>query len=90
VIRDGEKGTVMSADLVVGDIVEVKYGERIPADLRIIQASSLKVDNSCLTGEAEPQSKTPQCTHEHPLETENMVFFSTSAVEGQLYYMKTI
>ncbi|VDN33030.1 unnamed protein product [Cylicostephanus goldi] len=40
------------------------------------------VDNSSLTGESEPQSRSPECTNENPLETRNIAFFSTNAVEG--------
>ena len=54
-IRGGEKKAVLARTLVLGDIVEVKGGDRIPADLRIIQSSNMKVDNSSLTGESEPQ-----------------------------------
>ncbi len=42
----------------MGDVVEVKFGDRIPADIRIIDSKGLKVDNSSLTGESEPQSRT--------------------------------
>merc|ERR1711990_398527 len=42
----------------------------------------LKVDNSSLTGESEPQARSPEFTHENPLETKNLAFFSTNAVEG--------
>merc|ERR1712233_6658 len=41
-----------------------------------------KVDNSSLTGESEPQTRTPEFTHENPLETKNLAFLSTNAVEG--------
>ena len=40
------------------------------------------MDNSSLTGESEPQSRGPDFTHENPLETKNLAFFSTNAVEG--------
>lgn len=68
--------------LVVGDIVEVKGGDRIPADIRIISAMGFKVDNSSLTGESEPQSRSAEYTNQNPLETKNIAFFSTNAVEG--------
>lgn len=42
----------------------------------------LQVDNSSLTGESEPQVRLADCTHENPLETRNIAFFSTNAVEG--------
>ncbi|VDN58909.1 unnamed protein product [Dracunculus medinensis] len=80
--RDGEKRQIQTEQLVVGDIVEVKGGDRVPADLRIITAFGFKVDNSSLTGESEPQSRSPECTNENPLETKNIAFFSTHAVEG--------
>ncbi|XP_019910600.1 sodium/potassium-transporting ATPase subunit alpha-1 [Esox lucius] len=82
VIRDGEKMNINTEDVVVGDLVEVKGGDRVPADLRIISANHCKVDNSSLTGESEPQHRSPDFTHENPLETRNIAFFSTNCVEG--------
>merc|ERR1711994_682870 len=60
----------------------VKFGDRIPADLRVLEARGFKDDNSSLTGESEPQARTPEFTHDNPLETKNLAFFSTNAVEG--------
>ncbi|XP_040308386.1 sodium/potassium-transporting ATPase subunit alpha-4 [Herpailurus yagouaroundi] len=82
VIRDGEKIQINVENVVVGDLVEVKGGDRIPADLRLISAQGCKVDNSSLTGESEPQSRSPDFSHENPLETRNICFFSTNCVEG--------
>lgn len=97
-IRNGEKINVRSEDLVVGDIVDVKFGDRVPglfqnftlsmwnlyviADIRLLEAHGLKVDNSSLTGESEPQSRSNEMTHDNPLETKNLAFLSTFAVEG--------
>lgn len=44
---------------------------------------SPQVDNSSLTGESEPQTRSPDCTHDNPLETRNITFFSTNCVEGE-------
>lgn len=82
VIRDGERRQMRTEEVVVGDVVEVKGGDRVPADLRIVTAQSFKVDNSSLTGESEPQTRSAECTNENPLETKNLAFFSTNAVEG--------
>ncbi len=41
-----------------------------------------QVDNSSLTGESEPQARTPEFTNDNPMETRNIAFFSTNAVEG--------
>merc|ERR1712212_68944 len=80
--RGGEKINIEAKDLTLGDICEVKFGDRIPADLRVLEARGFKVDNSSLTGESEPQSRSPDFTNENPLETKNLAFFSTNAVEG--------
>ncbi|XP_018428565.1 PREDICTED: sodium/potassium-transporting ATPase subunit alpha-2 [Nanorana parkeri] len=82
VIREGEKLQINAEAVVAGDLVEVKGGDRVPADIRIISANGCKVDNSSLTGESEPQTRSPEFTHENPLETRNISFFSTNCVEG--------
>ena len=81
-LREGDKMTIKAEDLTIGDIVEVKFGDRIPADIRIVESKGFKVDNSSLTGESEPQHRSSDFTHENPLETRNLAFFSTNAVEG--------
>lgn len=81
-IRDGITKEIPAEDLVSGDIIKVKFGDRLPADIRIISAQSFKVDNSSLTGESDPLSRSTECTHDNPLETKNLAFFSTNIVEG--------
>ncbi|CAK9303887.1 unnamed protein product [Gordionus sp. m RMFG-2023] len=82
VFRDGEKIDVKSEELVLGDLIEVTYGDIVPADIRIIKCRSFKVDNSSLTGESEPQSRNAETIPSLPLEAKNIAFFSTNAVEG--------
>ena len=53
-IRDGEVKIIPSEKLVIGDVINVKLGDKIPADIRIISTREMKVDNSALTGESEP------------------------------------
>jgi len=81
-IRDGEKVNIKAQELTLGDVIEVKFGDRMPADMRVVEATGMKVDNSSLTGESEPQSRSAENTHENPLETKNIAFFSTNVVEG--------
>ena len=50
VVRDGSVVKIPAAKLVRGDLVEISDGERIPADLRIIQSLNMRVDNSSITG----------------------------------------
>lgn len=52
VIRDGKQVLLPATDIVVGDVVLLGIGDRVPADLRIVQATSdLRFDRSLLTGE---------------------------------------
>ena len=88
VMRDGKKITMKAEELTIGDVVEVKFGDRVPADIRVIEARGMKVDNSSLTGESEPQSRGPEFTHDNPLETKNVAFFSTNVVEGDSVKLK--
>jgi len=81
-LRDGEKLTIKAEQLTLGDIIYVKFGDRLPADVRVTESMGFKVDNSSLTGESEPQARNNEFTHENPLETKNLAFFSTNAVEG--------
>lgn len=82
VIRQGERLQIPFQEIVLGDLVTLRVGSVIPADLRLIEAATLKVDNSSLTGEVEPQSRGIEMTHDSPLETQNLAFFSTMVAEG--------
>ncbi|KAI5776350.1 putative sodium P-type ATPase [Geopyxis carbonaria] len=57
VIRDGHTVTVRSADIAPGDVVEVKTGDTIPADLRLFEAMNFEADEALLTGESMPVAK---------------------------------
>jgi sodium/potassium-transporting ATPase subunit alpha len=80
--RDGKVFEMDASQLVIGDVIDVKLGDKIPADIRIIANQKLKVDNSSLTGEAEPQGRTVDMTDNNPLETKNLAFFGTLAIDG--------
>ncbi|XP_055353100.1 sodium/potassium-transporting ATPase subunit alpha-B-like [Paramacrobiotus metropolitanus] len=81
VLRNGKIKEISADNVVLGDIVEVKAGDRIPADIRILECKTLKVDNSSLTGESEPQSRSPEGS-DNPLESKNLIFYTSNAVEG--------
>ena len=57
VVRDGTRITVDADQLVPGDIVSIKSGDRIPADLRLLEVNNLQVLEAMLTGESVPISK---------------------------------
>ena len=56
-VRDGANQTIDAKDLVPGDLVLLNIGDRVPADLRLIESINLKVDESALTGESTSVSK---------------------------------
>lgn len=84
VIRDGLAKNVPNDMLVVGDLVEITAGNKVPADLRIINSESLSIDESALTGESLAVDKLDNI---FPLETKladrkNMAYAGTLAVAG--------
>ncbi|KAJ3062449.1 hypothetical protein HDU98_001691, partial [Podochytrium sp. JEL0797] len=82
VIRAGQTQQISAKELVLGDVVVVRSGDKIPADLLIIGSTELKVDNSSLTGEADPQERSKKNTHQNTLEATNLAFNGTLAVVG--------
>ncbi|TRY70575.1 hypothetical protein TCAL_08725 [Tigriopus californicus] len=82
VIREGEEQEVASDELVIGDIILLGIGERIPADCRVLESNSFMVDNASLTGESEPLERDIHCTNDDLLLTKNMIFRNTYAVQG--------
>ncbi|GAV08918.1 hypothetical protein RvY_18537 [Ramazzottius varieornatus] len=59
-IRNGHKEAHYASELVPGDVVCLTTGDRVPADLRLIEANGLQIDESSFTGEGDPRSKTFQ------------------------------
>ncbi len=89
VIRDGKQITVRSEDLVRGDIVVLEAGDAIPADGRIIECASLKIEEAALTGESVPSEKTEAVLKaadngDVPLgDRKNMCYMGSVAVYGR-------
>ena len=74
VLREGKVKDILASEIVVGDIILLEEGDKVPADGRLIEINTLKVDNSAITGESEPQLRSLECTHPNMLECRNMVF----------------
>ncbi|MCK4635413.1 MAG: HAD-IC family P-type ATPase [Candidatus Moranbacteria bacterium] len=91
VIRDGQKRQILAKNIVVGDIVEVMSGDKITADGRIINATDLKINESSLTGEWKGVSKNNNSLKKLVAisDQENMVFSSTSVIQGQALFIVT-
>ncbi|EZA47803.1 Sodium/potassium-transporting ATPase subunit alpha [Ooceraea biroi] len=82
VMRDGVKLQLGTEELALGDLVEIRMGDKIPADIRIIECSGLRVENSSITGESEPVVRTDYPTDPNPLESANVAFSTSFAVAG--------
>lgn len=86
VLRDGEEKIIDSAELVIGDFVFLESGDKISADLRIIESHNFTVDESILTGESLAVTKMDKTLTAKKLavsEQENMLFSGTSVVTGR-------
>ena len=86
VIREGEEHIVDSKDLTVGDIVLIEAGEKVPADMRLVESTSLKVDESALTGESISLSKdSKQIIEPNAVvgDRRNMLFMGTTITYGR-------
>ncbi len=82
VLRDGIRKEILAAELVLGDIIFLNEGDKIPADARLIDQHLLKVDHSSLTGESEPQLRSIEYTNDNILESRNMIFSGTLVQSG--------
>ncbi len=84
--RDGHLVKIPSAELVVGDVVALEAGDSVPADLRLLECNSLKVEESALTGESVPVEKMVVTLDDPgaPLgDRLNMAFMGTSVTYGR-------
>lgn len=85
VIRDGVKQLINQEDLVVGDLIVLREGMRVPADARIIESAQLYVDESLLTGESTPVAKDAEILEKTALplfDQKNSVFTGTTVTSG--------
>lgn len=82
VFRDGKFNSIAAEELVKGDIVRLQSGKKVPADVIMLENTGVKVDNSSLTGEAEPVKRTTEASDPSPWRSKNVAFFGTNCVEG--------
>ncbi|MBR5278943.1 MAG: cation-translocating P-type ATPase [Clostridia bacterium] len=88
VLRDGQLCILNSDELVVGDVILLEAGDAVPADARLFEAASLKVEESALTGESVPTEKQAEVivtdNGDIPLgDRRNMVYTGTTVVYGR-------
>src|SRR5690242_20013073 len=90
--RDGSESEISAEEVVVGDVVILAAGDEVPADGRIIEASSLQIDEAALTGESVPASKgveAPQGTDLSPGDQSDMAFMHTPVTHGSALMIVT-
>jgi Ca2+-transporting ATPase len=86
VLRDGLETVVPARDLVPGDVVVLRTGDRIPADARVLQAVNLAIDEAALTGESATVDKTTDPLADERLgigDRRNMTYAGTSVARGR-------
>lgn len=85
VIRDSEEIIVLDKEVVPGDIIVLQEGEKVPADARLVETRTLRIDEAALTGESVPVHKREAVLRKPDLqaaEQTNMVFKGTNVVSG--------
>jgi magnesium-transporting ATPase (P-type) len=86
VLRDGESLEIDGAEVVPGDVVALESGQRVPADLRLLDAQGLEIEEALLTGESLPVLKDAHWTcaaEAGPADCRNMAFAGTSVARGR-------
>ncbi len=86
VLRDGQEIEAPACDLVPGDVVLLRAGDKIPADVRLMEAVNLQIEEAALTGESVPVEKhtAPLNNHELALgDRKNMAYAGTAAAYGR-------
>lgn len=91
VIRGGQKKEILQDDLVVGDLVSLRAGDKIPADGRIVSSENLQVSEAVLTGESEASQKVVRkISVDIPLaDRENMVYMGSLVESGKGLFLVT-
>ena len=85
VLRDGQRKRIDAEDLVPGDIVRIRSGDKVPADLRLLSVKSLRVEESALTGESEEVEKQTDSVDAGAVlgDRTNMAFSGTTVTYGE-------
>src|SRR6185369_497986 len=82
VIRGGAESEIDAVEIVPGDLILLKEGDKVPADARVVETSRLTVNNSLLTGESDSRTLTDAPCDTELLDSGNLVFAGTLVVSG--------
>lgn len=92
VLREKREMIIPSEEIVPGDVIVLREGDKVPADARIFRSESLKIDEAALTGESEPVSKSIEPIDKKdtsPADQKNMVFKGTYVIGGEAHVVVT-
>jgi sodium/potassium-transporting ATPase subunit alpha len=82
VIREGKEKEILAREIVPGDLIILSEGDKVPADLRLIDTAYLMVNNAPLTGESEPVPLNHNPCDGEPIQSRNISFAGTTIVSG--------
>jgi P-type Na+/K+ transporter len=85
-VRNGSTININATDLVPGDVIELKVGDSVPADARLVESVNLEVDEALLTGESLPARKDPSSILDEdtgPGDRDNVAFSSSVVTKGR-------
>jgi sodium/potassium-transporting ATPase subunit alpha len=82
ITREGIEKEILAREIVPGDIVNLSEGDKVPADLRLIEANEIKVNNAPLTGESEPAPLITKPSQGEIINSPNVAFAGTTVVSG--------
>jgi len=82
VLRNGKEAEISAREVVPGDVATLMEGDKVPADIRIIETNEIKVNNAPLTGESEPVGRTKEPFSGEIINSPNIAFAGTMVVSG--------
>jgi sodium/potassium-transporting ATPase subunit alpha len=82
ITREGIGKEILAREIVPGDIVNISEGDKVPADLRLIEANEIRVNNAPLTGESEPVTRVTEPFPGEIINSSNIAFAGTTVVSG--------
>lgn len=82
VIRDGTMQPLEATQIVIGDLIRLKSGDKVPADCRVVFCQSMKIDQSMITGESEAVESVVNAADPNALEARNIIFNGSLVVDG--------
>ncbi len=82
IIREDKEKEILAREIVPGDVVNLSEGDKVPADLRLIEANEIRVNNAPLTGESEPVTRITEPFPGEIINSPNIAFAGTTVVSG--------